>query len=246
MQGCPRVLSGGPVVVEEFPQDFGAEFDVFFDGLSSIQEHLLRQFAEVSGMLRSPDQLPEDPMSLFRAKYSMVIDDMGRKFSLDESEVVFFRRIVEQGVILIDLPEAESTRKFREENGLKSDLFAGYYSGSDRKIRVAVSSVAQAMSVSAHESGHAFADQRLTCGDKREHYSMFFQIASFFSALDARVLTKQEAMQLAVQFQLTMLAELMPVCANVRIVKENPQEELDSIFGFNEYTTSFASALKSG
>jgi hypothetical protein len=186
--------------------------------------------------------VPKATMAAFRDRLPLFVDSLARKLCLNEEEQNSILKIINEGAILIAPRDSPEMTEFRKDHGFEDDLIAGYYLDGDKRIRVAAQSVAGAISVASHEAGHWYAYNRTGRG-AREQFSMLFQVASLFAAIEDRLLTKQETLELVHQLLLGMYGEVAPIVQFYELNRESKTDAATQNFGFGKFIARMTNGI---
>ncbi|MDR1475300.1 MAG: hypothetical protein LBI30_02130 [Holosporales bacterium] len=216
MQGYP-LDDFGPFLVEPLSRDFALKHLGFAVWLNDIH------FKVLGMSVRSPilHPLPENPLESFQARYPLIVDSMERRLGLSEEGFFpgvkrflcglvtkqpptikdFFNSCIEEalreGRICIAPEDSELMRTFRARHNFM-DKAAGIYFRKRKVILVTASSVIHALTTAIHEGAHAYEDQVLGYPylvRYPEMFSVFFQHAAIFSALESGHISPNEFLE---------------------------------------------------
>jgi hypothetical protein len=148
--------------------------------------------------------------------------------------------VFQNGRVCMDPEGSDRLALFREKHLLPRSM-DGYYSNGD--VVVAAKTRIAAISAVFSNCGGAVAEQWLNCGNQNNCFSLFFQIAAFFSAIKQRTVTRGEACRMVRRFLIVILAGLQTAVVNKKICDDGLSGQKKNL-SFSKYADFLLEGLE--
>jgi hypothetical protein len=222
------------------PPKISNEDAAFFAELENHLQTLIDAIGQLSVEMSDDQPVTKTDLSAVEEKCIKIAGSLNIPEKLRSSFKETIRSAFQNGRICADPEGSDQLTSFREKY-LLPRLMVGY--SFNGEFVVAAETCIDLLSAVFNKCGGAVAEQWLNCGNQNNCFSIFFQIAAFFSAIRQKIVTKDEACRMARDFLTVMLAGLKTAVANEKICANGLFNQKKSL-NFSKYADFLSKGLE--